>query len=79
MDILFIVQTVLLVVSWFMIFLMYVRIRQLEREVNNLDGHRIITDEELERLAKDIEEFKKINISDSVSGGAAFNFKEGGP
>ncbi len=78
MDILFIVQTLLLLVSWVMIFLMFVRIKQLEREVNNLDGHRVITDEELERLAKDIEEFKKINISDCVSGETTFNFKEGG-
>lgn len=62
MDTLQIFQTLLLLVSWFMIFLMYVRIRQLEGEVNNLGGRCIVTDEELKRLAKDIEEFKKINI-----------------
>ncbi len=62
MDILLIVLTILLLVSLFMIYLMYVRIRQLEREVNDLKDHRIITDEELGRLAKDIEEFKKIKI-----------------
>ena len=62
MDILLIVLTILLLVSLFMIFLMYVRIRQLEREVLDLKDHRVITDEELERLAKDLEEFKQIKL-----------------
>lgn len=62
MDILLIVLTILFLVSLFMIYLMYVRIRQLEREVNVLKDHRVITDEELGRLAKDIEDFKKIKL-----------------
>ncbi len=62
MDTVVIVLTILLFVLLFMIYLMYVRIKQLEREVNDLKDHRIITDEELGRLSKDIEEFKKISI-----------------
>ncbi len=62
MDILLIVLTILLLISLFMIYLMYVRIRQLEREVLDLKDHRTVTDEELERLANDLDEFKKIKL-----------------
>ncbi len=62
MDILLNILTILLLVSLFMICLMYVRIRQLEREVLDLKDHRVITDEELERLANDLEEFKQIKL-----------------
>jgi cell division protein FtsL len=61
-SLLLIVLTVLLLVSLFMIYLMYVRIRQLEKEVMDLKDHRTVTDEELERLAKDLEEFKQIKL-----------------
>jgi len=44
------------------IYLMYVRMKQLETELNELKSRVSITDEELTRLSKDIEDFKKINI-----------------
>ncbi len=62
MDIILIFLIILLLISLFMIYLMYVRIRQLEKEVLDLKDHRTITDEELERLATDLEEFKMIKL-----------------
>jgi hypothetical protein len=41
---------------------MYVRMKQLETELYDLKSRISITDEELNRLSKDIEDFKKINI-----------------
>jgi len=44
------------------IYLRYVRMKQLESELNELKSRISITDEELTRLSRDIEDFKKINI-----------------
>lgn len=41
---------------------MNVRIKQLKYELDELKSRVSITDEELTRLSKDIEDFKKINI-----------------
>jgi len=57
--------TILLVIIFFafiFIYLMYVRMKQLETELHELKSRVSITDEELTRLSKDIEDFKKINI-----------------
>lgn len=57
--------TILLAVIFFtfiFIYLMYVRMKQLENELHELKSRVSITDEELTRLSKDIEDFKKINI-----------------
>jgi cell division protein FtsL len=62
MDIVLIVLMALLMISFFIIYLMYVRIKQLERQFNDLRNRVTITDEELTRLAKDIDDFKKISI-----------------
>ena len=48
--------------AFIFIYLMYVRMKQLETELNELKSRISITDEELTRLSKDIEDFKKINI-----------------
>lgn len=48
--------------AFIFIYLMYVRMKQLESELNELKSRISITDEELTRLSKDIEDFKKINI-----------------
>lgn len=48
--------------SFIFIYFMYVRMKQLETELHDLKGRISITDEELTRLSKDIEDFKKINI-----------------
>ncbi len=62
MDITVSVLTILLIISFSVIYLMNVRIKQLERQFNELKSRVTVTDEELTRLAKDIEEFKKIKI-----------------
>ena len=41
---------------------MSVRMKQLENELHEVKSRISITDEELTRLSKDIEDFKKINI-----------------
>ena len=53
---------ILLIVSFFIMFLMNVRIKQLRKELNDLRDRVIITGEELFRLSQDIEDFKKIQI-----------------
>ncbi len=48
--------------AFIFIYLMYVRMKQLEKELHDLRSRISITDEELTRLSRDIEDFKKINI-----------------
>ncbi len=62
LQILNIFLIVLLVISFFIMFLMNVRIKQLRKELNDLRDRVIITGEELYRLSQDIEDFKKIKI-----------------
>jgi cell division protein FtsL len=52
----------ILIIACIFIYLMNVRIKQLEKEIDDLRNRVTITDEELTRLSKDIEDFKKINI-----------------
>jgi hypothetical protein len=51
-----------IVVQQFIIYLMYVRIRQLLEEVDSIEGKIKITDTELDNLISRVEEFKKGNI-----------------
>lgn len=51
-----------IVVQQFIIYLMYVRIRQLLDEVDAIEGKIKITDTELENLISRVEEFKRGNI-----------------
>ncbi|HIH44534.1 MAG TPA: hypothetical protein HA257_05510 [Candidatus Methanoperedenaceae archaeon] len=51
-----------LVVSFVLLYLMNVRIKQLERELKDIRSRVAVTDEELLRLTKDIEDFKKLRI-----------------
>jgi cell division protein FtsL len=53
---------VILIIAFFFIYLMNVRIKQLKYELDDLKSRVLITDEELTRLSQDIEDFKKINI-----------------
>ncbi len=62
MDITTVVLSIVLVVSFIMIFLMQIRIKQLRKELNDLRDRVTITGEELFRLSQDIEDFKKIKI-----------------
>jgi hypothetical protein len=51
-----------IVVQQFIIYLMYVRIRQLLEEVDTIEGKIKITDTELDNLISRVEEFKRGNI-----------------
>ena len=62
MELTIIGLVILLIFSFFIMFLMNVRIKQLRRELNDLRDRVIVTGEELYRLSQDIEDFKKIQI-----------------
>lgn len=62
MEILNLILVVLLIISFFVMFLMNIRIKQLRKELNDLRDRVTITGEELFRLSQDIEDFKKIKI-----------------
>jgi cell division protein FtsL len=51
-----------IVIQQFIIYLMYVRIRQLLSEIDSIEGKIKITDTELENLISRVEEFKRGNI-----------------
>ena len=53
---------IVIVVQQFIIYLMYVRIRQLLNEVDSIEGKIKITDTELENLIMRVEEFKRATI-----------------
>lgn len=61
-EILNIILIVVLIISFFIMFLMNIRIKQLRKELNDLRDRVTITGEELFRLSQDIEDFKKIKI-----------------
>ncbi len=62
MDPLIFILTIILLISFFILYLMNVRVRQLRKELNDLRDRVTITGEELMRLSNDIEDFKKIKI-----------------
>ncbi|PKL58233.1 MAG: hypothetical protein CVV34_03385 [Methanomicrobiales archaeon HGW-Methanomicrobiales-5] len=51
-----------IVIQQFIIYLMYVRIRQLLNEVDSIEGKIKITDVELENLISRVEDFKRSKI-----------------
>jgi cell division protein FtsL len=51
-----------IVVQQFIIYLMYVRIRQLLDEIDSIEGKIRVTDTELENLISRVEEFKRGNL-----------------
>ena len=62
MEILTLILIVVLFFAFIFIYLMSVRMKQLENELHEMKSRITITDEELTRLSRDIEDFKKINI-----------------
>jgi cell division protein FtsL len=54
--------TLVIALELFMMYLMHIRMKQLNGEVERLSSRMEITDVELEQLTKNIEEFKKIQI-----------------
>jgi hypothetical protein len=51
-----------IVVQQFIMYLMYVRIRQLLREIDSIEGKMKITDHELDNLIQKVEEFKQTGM-----------------
>jgi len=51
-----------IVIQLFIIYLMYIRIRQLHTEIDVVDNKIRITDTELENLIQRVSEFKKNNL-----------------
>ena len=51
-----------IVIQQFIIYLMYVRIRQLLNEIDLIENKIRITDTELENLITRVEEFKRVNF-----------------
>jgi hypothetical protein len=56
------ILTVVIAMELFMMYLMHIRMKQLDSEVERLSSRMEITDVELDQLTKNIEEFKKIQI-----------------
>ncbi|MDD1675111.1 MAG: hypothetical protein LUQ17_00295 [Methanomicrobiales archaeon] len=54
--------TVVIAFELFLMYLMYIRMKQLDGEVERLSSRMNITDVELEQLTANIEEFKKLQI-----------------
>ncbi len=54
--------TVVIALELFMMYLMHIRMKQLNGEVERLSSRMEITDVELDQLTQNIEEFKKIQI-----------------
>ena len=46
----------------FLIYLMHLRIRQLSTELSSMKNRMELTDDELDKLVKDIEDFKQLKI-----------------
>ncbi|MGA2103868.1 hypothetical protein [Methanoregula sp.] len=51
-----------IVIQQFLMYLMYVRIRQLLTEINSIEGKMKITDHELDGLIQKVEEFKRTSL-----------------
>lgn len=61
-DVITIVLIVILVIAFLLMYLMNVRIQQLDRELKEVRSRMALTDDELTRLAHDIEDFKRLKI-----------------
>ena len=61
-ELITIILIVILVLAFFFMYLMNVRIQQLDRELKEVRSRMSLTDDELTRLAHDIEDFKRLKI-----------------
>ena len=57
-----IILIVILVLAFFFMYLMNVRIQQLDGELKEVRNRMSLTDDELTRLGHDIEDFKRLKI-----------------
>jgi len=56
------VLLLILTIAFFLVYIMNIRIKQLETELTTVRGRMAMTDDELTRLAHDIEDFKRLKI-----------------
>lgn len=53
---------IVIVIQFFIMYLMFVRIRQLQQDYESMEGRMQLTDTELEELTKNVEKIKNIRI-----------------
>jgi len=56
------VLLLILTISFFLVYMMNIRIKQLDNELTTVRGRMALTDDELTRLTLDIEDFKRLKI-----------------
>ena len=56
------VLLLILIIAFFLMYIMNIRIKQLENELTTVRSRMAMTDDELTRLAHDIEDFKRLKI-----------------
>lgn len=56
------VLLLILTIAFFLVYIMNIRIKELENELETVRGRMALTDDELTRLAHDIEDFKRLKI-----------------
>jgi predicted Holliday junction resolvase-like endonuclease len=61
-DYLILIFTIVIIIQFIIMYLMFVRIRQLQQECETMESRMRLTDTELEELTKNVEEIKKIQI-----------------
>ncbi|MBP1929396.1 putative Holliday junction resolvase-like endonuclease [Methanolinea mesophila] len=61
-TILLIIFGIIILVLLFVVYIMYVRIQQLLREFDQMESRMKVTDSEIEALARNVEEIKKLKI-----------------
>jgi predicted Holliday junction resolvase-like endonuclease len=61
-TILVIIFGLIILTLLFVVYIMYVRIQQLLREFDQMESRMRVTDSEIEALARNVEEIKKLKI-----------------
>lgn len=56
------VLLLILTIAFFLMYMMNIRIKQLENELRTVRSRMALTDDELTRLTRDIEDFKRLKI-----------------
>jgi len=56
------VLLLILTIAFFLVYMMNIRIKQLENELRTVRSRMALTDDELTRLTRDIEDFKRLKI-----------------
>jgi hypothetical protein len=56
------VLLLILTIAFFLVYMMNIRIKQLENKLTTVRSRMALTDDELTRLTRDIEDFKRLKI-----------------